>query len=69
MFGFLEPVGMVIVRLELMDWLCLITVGLDTRLREICTAKRREMEVMLNPRRDQHDWKALARDLGNFIPK
>lgn len=52
-----------------MDWLCLITVGLDTRLREICTAKRREMEVMLNPRRDQHDWKALARDLGNSIPK
>jgi len=39
-------------------------IGLDTRLREICTAKRREMEVMLNPRRDQHDWKALARDLG-----
>jgi len=39
-------------------------IGLDTRLREICTAKRREMEVMLNARRDQHDWKALARDLG-----
>jgi len=37
---------------------------LDTRLREICTAKRREMEVMLNARRDQRDWKALARDLG-----
>ncbi|XP_046441677.1 tumor necrosis factor receptor superfamily member 16-like [Daphnia pulex] len=36
----------------------------DTRLREICTAKRREMEAMLNARRDHHDWKALARDLG-----
>ncbi|XP_057377166.1 tumor necrosis factor receptor superfamily member 16-like [Daphnia carinata] len=36
----------------------------ETRLREICTAKRREMEAMLNARRDHHDWKALARDLG-----
>ena len=40
------------------------TVTQDTRLREICTAKRREMEAMLNSRRDHHDWKALARDLG-----
>ena len=45
--------------------MCAVT--LDTRLREICTAKRREMEVMLNARRDQRDWKALARDLGNSI--
>ncbi len=25
------------------------------------------MESMLNSKRDHHDWKALARDLGNFI--
>jgi hypothetical protein len=43
------------------------TVTQDTRLREICTAKRREMEAMLNARRDHHDWKALARDLGMFL--
>lgn len=36
----------------------------ETRLRDICTWKRREMECMLNARRDHHDWKALARDLG-----
>lgn len=42
-------------------------VTLDTRLRDICTAKRREMEVMLNGKRDQRDWKALARDLGNTL--
>lgn len=41
-----------------------ILVTQETRLRDICTAKRREMETMLNVRRDHHDWKALARDLG-----
>jgi len=51
------------VKLGFFSFIC-PTVTLETRLRDIGTAKRREMETMLNDRRDHGDWKALARDLG-----